>query len=336
MDISVIIPVFNSERYILDSVESLLTQDFTGTYEILVVDDCSTDNTATVLEKYRDEPRLRILRTPRNSGYPTAMNIGIDEAKGKYIARMDADDICHQSRLSVEFDLHEQHTDEIAFVSCTRFWLTYTGKPYHQAAKDDRPWKFETWQDLHENNRQFTDVGTLFLKDRAIAAGKYNTYQRTGMDVDMWLRIMELTEKPCMLIQAPMIGKRLLPDSLIFQPKTTNANKVPRILASFRKENKLPPHVRPSEQWLEETRASLPSAPGQYKKVSMIMEVAMINYYMNDIKGYLKFLSYACTRNFLQTLKLVGSYMIRPRRTGFIPGLPKISVTGSAAVLETI
>jgi glycosyltransferase involved in cell wall biosynthesis len=72
-------------------VESLLTQDFTGTYEILVVDDCSTDNTATVLEKYRDEPRLRILRTPRNSGYPTAMNIGIDEAKGKYIARMDAD-----------------------------------------------------------------------------------------------------------------------------------------------------------------------------------------------------------------------------------------------------
>ena len=66
----------------------------------------------------------------------------------------------------------------------------------------------------------------------------------------------------------------------------------------------------------------------------MIMEVAMINYHMNDIKGYLKFLSYACTRNFMQTLKLVGSHMIRPRRSGFIPGLPKISLAGSAMAME--
>lgn len=64
------------------------------------------------------------------------------------------------------------------------------------------------------------------------------------------------------------------------------------------------------------------------------MEVAMINYHMNDMKGYFKFLSYAFTRNFMQTLKLVGSHLIRPRRSGFIHGLPQISVTGSTTVPE--
>lgn len=85
--ISAIIPSYNAERYLAEAIESVLQQT-TPVDEIIVVDDCSTDQSREVAARYP----VRLLQTPRNSGHATARNIGIDAAQGEWIAWLDADD----------------------------------------------------------------------------------------------------------------------------------------------------------------------------------------------------------------------------------------------------
>lgn len=88
--ISVVIPTYNRERTVLSCVRDVLQQTYDN-IEVLVVDDCSTDATLAALEAIED-PRLRILRMARNGGGGAARNLGIDEARGTFIAFLDSDD----------------------------------------------------------------------------------------------------------------------------------------------------------------------------------------------------------------------------------------------------
>lgn len=98
--ISVVIPTYNRQDYILESIRTVQAQTYAN-IEILVVDDCSTDNTLDVLKTVADE-RLRILQLPRNSGGGAARNFGIDGAKGEYIAFLDSDDIWLPAKLDIQ------------------------------------------------------------------------------------------------------------------------------------------------------------------------------------------------------------------------------------------
>ena len=92
--VSVIIPCYNSERYIVQSIESVIMQTFQQ-WEMIIVDDCSTDNSADIIKKYEAKDfRIRYLKTNEPSGSPSIpRNIGIREARGRYIAFLDSDDI---------------------------------------------------------------------------------------------------------------------------------------------------------------------------------------------------------------------------------------------------
>lgn len=90
--ITVLLPVYNGDQYIGEAVRSVLSQTFTD-FKLLVIDDGSTDRTAEMLADFAD-PRLRIIRLPKNEGRVTALNIGFLESRSEFIARMDADDVC--------------------------------------------------------------------------------------------------------------------------------------------------------------------------------------------------------------------------------------------------
>lgn len=98
--ISVIMPVYNTqESFLREAVESILHQTFTE-FEFLIIDDCSTDpNIQKTLKSYND-PRIRLLQTEQNSGAAAARNLGLREAKGKYIAFIDSDDVSYRERLA--------------------------------------------------------------------------------------------------------------------------------------------------------------------------------------------------------------------------------------------
>ncbi|MBD5364494.1 MAG: glycosyltransferase [Bacteroides sp.] len=105
--ISVCMPMFNASRYLRECIDSILAQTFTD-FELLIADDGSTDNSIEIAQSYTD-PRIRLIRRPHD--YIATLNCLLNEARGKYIARMDADDIMLPTRLQLQFDYMEAHPD---------------------------------------------------------------------------------------------------------------------------------------------------------------------------------------------------------------------------------
>ncbi len=101
--ISVCMPMYNASRYLRECIDSVLAQTFTD-FEFLIVDDGSTDNSVEIVESYSD-PRIRLIK--RRHDYIASLNCLLDEAKGKYIARMDADDIMLPHRIQIQFEYME-------------------------------------------------------------------------------------------------------------------------------------------------------------------------------------------------------------------------------------
>jgi len=97
--VSVYMPVFNAGPYLIQSIESILNQTFQN-FEYIIVDDCSTDDSWKIIKKYaKQDKRIRIFKNKINLGVSLTSNIAISQARCKYIARMDADDISTPTRL---------------------------------------------------------------------------------------------------------------------------------------------------------------------------------------------------------------------------------------------
>lgn len=116
--ITVLLPVYNSEGTLEETLSSLWAQTWTD-FEVLVVDDGSTDTTPEILEACGDS-RLRVLRNPERLKLSGALNRGILEAKGSYIARMDADDRALPHRLAVQKAFLDEHPDLAVCGTATR------------------------------------------------------------------------------------------------------------------------------------------------------------------------------------------------------------------------
>lgn len=218
--VSVVLPCYNAEAYIDDAVNSMLQQTYRN-LEVIVVNDASTDNSLQKLKAITDK-RLQVITNKTNLGYPGSMNHGIAKAKGKYIARMDADDICTPDRIAMQVALHEQNPN-CAFVSSKRCLLSPNGVAYTQKLDTlDNSYNTETWEDLYNGTRGFTDAASLILKKHIDTVGGYRTYMRTGMDVDLWFRIMEETNGNVLVLEKFLYQRRLIPTAITFSIKTNN------------------------------------------------------------------------------------------------------------------
>ena len=110
--VSVIMPAYNSEVYIRESIDSVLAQSFTD-FELIVVDDGSTDTTAAIVESYTDS-RIRLIRQP-NRGVSEARNTGIEAARGQYITFLDSDDLYYPDFLKTLYHLIRSNQAEMSF-----------------------------------------------------------------------------------------------------------------------------------------------------------------------------------------------------------------------------
>ena len=124
-EISLIMSVYNGEEYLKEAVESVINQTFKE-WELIIINDCSTDNTAGILSELaeRDE-RISVHTNEVNLKLPASLNKAISLSKGKYIARMDADDICLPERLEKQFEFMEKNPD-VSLSSC-RFMTLKNG-----------------------------------------------------------------------------------------------------------------------------------------------------------------------------------------------------------------
>lgn len=107
--VTVLMPVYNCEKYLSAAIESILQQTFTD-FELLIINDGSNDHSVQIIEKHND-PRIRLIHSQKNIGLPSTLNKGLDLAQGQYIARMDCDDISHTERLKKQVEFMDNHPE---------------------------------------------------------------------------------------------------------------------------------------------------------------------------------------------------------------------------------
>ncbi|HEY3305032.1 MAG TPA: glycosyltransferase family A protein [Candidatus Binatia bacterium] len=178
--ISCIVPVFNGERYLRETLDSILAQTYRP-LEVIVVDDGSTDGTAAVVTQYG--ARVRYLSQP-NSGPATARNLGLVAALGEFTAFLDADDLWHPEKIARQITrFHKRPEIELCFTGFKNFWMPelaeeesrYQG---HPLAGPQSAWSictllarrvaFEKFGNFHDGAREFENM-TWFL--RAVEQG---------------------------------------------------------------------------------------------------------------------------------------------------------------------
>lgn len=115
--ISIIMPLYNAQKYLKEALESVLSQTFTD-YELICINDGSNDNTEKIVQKYQEkDARIRILKNSVRSGAAYSRNKGIVEARGKYIIFLDGDDIFEEEMLRVSYDVAEKNNTDVLMFS---------------------------------------------------------------------------------------------------------------------------------------------------------------------------------------------------------------------------
>lgn len=182
--VSIIIPTFNSARYITDAIESVFKQKYPN-YEILVVDDGSTDDTAQIIRKFSDQ--IIYIYKP-NGGPASARNLGIKRSNGEYIAFLDADDCWLPDKLDLQINFLKKNP-EFALVHSNTWILENDTDPYLSFI-DSKPPSGMVFNDLFLNNH----INLLTVTLRRESFDKTNGFDETKdivgfEDYDLWLRI---------------------------------------------------------------------------------------------------------------------------------------------------
>lgn len=124
--VSVVMPAYNAETYLREAIDSILAQTYTD-FEFIIINDGSTDRTKEIIQSYTD-PRIVYLENEKNSGICVTLNKGLDAARGRYIARMDADDISMPHRLATQVAFMDSHP-EIGVTGTHMQLMDENGKP---------------------------------------------------------------------------------------------------------------------------------------------------------------------------------------------------------------
>ena len=137
MKFSFIVTAYNVERYIETCVRSILTQSFSD-FEIIIIDDCSTDQTGKILDKYDTDPRARIIHLDQNKGCSYGRNLGLDLAQGEWIAVIDGDDFITSDYLEIVNSAIENYPSiDMVFIPASKYYdSTKRFEPIPQVAKE--------------------------------------------------------------------------------------------------------------------------------------------------------------------------------------------------------
>lgn len=164
-------PVYNQEAYVAQAVSSILDQAYKD-FEFVIVDDGSTDGTIEIIEQF-DDPRIRLIRA-EHGGFVNALRRATREAKGKWIARMDSDDISRFDRLERQMSFLADHP-ECVFV--TSFYGIVTPHDKFLTPLGSSEWHYLEARDVTRSTLPFCDPGTIFDRELALEIGYNEEYQ---------------------------------------------------------------------------------------------------------------------------------------------------------------
>ncbi len=204
--VSVVMSVFNAERYLKEAMDSILQQTFTG-FEFIITDDCSTDSSRNILCSYEDK-RIIVINNETNRGLTPSLNVGIGKARGRYLARMDADDISDYARLQKEVDFLEGNRGHAAVGS----FANVIDKHSRLLRQCPHPVDDKAVRRYLKRDNCLTHGSVMIRMDCLQESGLYDETISRAQDYDLWLR---LSERYCLAnIPEYLYSFRVHPDSI--------------------------------------------------------------------------------------------------------------------------
>ncbi|OGM93849.1 hypothetical protein A2524_00620 [Candidatus Wolfebacteria bacterium RIFOXYD12_FULL_48_21] len=182
--ISVIMPVYNAERFVKEAIESILHQTFTD-FEFIIINDGSSDRSAEIIKSFTD-PRIHMV-SQSNTGIIGALNTGLKIAQGTYIARMDADDMSEPVRLEKQVTFLRGHPD-IALCGTWAKTISDTGE--ETGAYDYPSTTHAEIKRAMLRHNPFIHPSVMFTKQAIEKVGRYRQEYKHAEDYELWTRIV--------------------------------------------------------------------------------------------------------------------------------------------------
>jgi glycosyltransferase involved in cell wall biosynthesis len=204
-------PVYNAGKYVAEAIRSVLDQTF-AQFELLIVDDGSTDNTRAVITGFRDD-RIRLF-SQENKGIAAALNLGLKEARGTYIARFDADDICMLHRLDRQVRFLEGHPTHIVVGSDAEY-VAENGEHLFDFRCAGHSYK-EILDRLYEVC-PFIHSSVMYRKEAVLKAGGYPLEAHNFEDYLLWVKLVVMGK--CCNLPEPLLKVRINPASSTIDEK---------------------------------------------------------------------------------------------------------------------
>jgi len=181
--VTILMPAYNAAVFIKEAINSVLEQSFTD-FELLVIDDGSVDDTAAIIREFTD-PRIIYLQKD-HQGIASALNMGLREAKGRFIARFDADDVCMPNRL----------LKQVEFLSADDRYVLCGSDAEYISESGEHLFNFTCIGHTHEEIRSqlyvlcpFIHSSVMYRKEAVIAAGGYSPHAHNFEDYLLWVQL---------------------------------------------------------------------------------------------------------------------------------------------------
>src|SRR3989338_2507106 len=182
--VTVLMTVFNGERYLKECMDSVLNQSFKD-FEFLIIDDCSTDSSKDIINSYKDN-RVNLIENDKNLGQVRSLNKGLDCASGEYIARMDQDDVAMRNKLERQLVFMDKSPD----ISVTGTWGEVIDESGIIREKNRLPIKNEEIiGNIFFVGYFIIHPSVIFKREAVINIGKYNEDLSYAEDYDLWARL---------------------------------------------------------------------------------------------------------------------------------------------------
>lgn len=187
-EISIIMSVYNGEKYLKYSIESILNQTYKN-FEFIIIDDASTDSTLSIIRKYmKKDIKIVLIQNRKNIGLAASLNRGINIAKGKYIARQDADDISHYERLEKQF-IYLDKNHQIDILGTYNNYIDINS--CYIEDKKDYPNEKEHITYLFCGKAIFAHGTAMMRSTLFLELGGYNENFYYAQDAELWCRCLK-------------------------------------------------------------------------------------------------------------------------------------------------
>ncbi|RLD50552.1 MAG: hypothetical protein DRI94_08330 [Bacteroidetes bacterium] len=208
--VSIILPVYNAEKYLKFAIDSVLSQTYEK-FELIIINDGSTDSSFEIIKSYSDN-RIKLINHNNNIGYVYRLNEGIEISKGVFIARIDSDDIWKTNKLSEQIKAFEKNTN-LFFIATDFNMIDKNGKVISIVKNS----KYSNIKNNILKKSLICHSSIIFKKDICKSIGIYNENIKYAEDYNYWIRI--LSKYDGIILPQTLTDYRITNDSVSFKKR---------------------------------------------------------------------------------------------------------------------